>query len=68
MSTKRTRLTSKHPDTVAHPTEGQSEVGRELEKVFDAIFEYVRERDEAAERAHRALPKAEIIPFPKARE
>ena len=38
------------------------------ESRFEAIFEYVRERDAAVEREREARPKAEIIPFPKARE
>jgi hypothetical protein len=38
------------------------------ESRFEAIFEYVRKRDAAAEREREARPKAEIIPFPKARE
>lgn len=70
MSAKRTRKTSKPTSAAAltpEPTEGQSAVGAELEKIFDAIFEYVRERDEAKARALAARPKAEIIPFHKAR-
>jgi len=50
------------------PVEGQSAVGAELERVFESIFEYVRERDEAKERARAARPRAQIILFPKARE
>jgi hypothetical protein len=39
----------------------------EWERRFEAIFEYVRERDAAEAREREARPKAEIIPFPKAR-
>lgn len=48
-------------------TEGQSVVGAELERIFDAIFEYVSARDEAKARTLAARPKAQIIPFSKAR-
>lgn len=48
--------------------EVQSTVAAELARHFDALFEYVRERDEAKARALAARPKAQIIPFPKARE
>jgi len=34
---------------------------------FDAFFEQIRAQDEAKARALAAQPKAEIIPFPKAR-
>ncbi len=70
MSAKRTRKTSKPPNAAAlapEPAEDKSVVGAELEKIFDAIFEYVHERDKAKARALAARPKAEIIPFPKAR-
>ena len=49
------------------PTEGNGDMPPALRKLFDAVIEYVIERDEAEERARQAPPKAEIIPFPKAR-
>lgn len=51
------------------PTEGNGGMPPALRKLFDAIFEYIIERDEdeVKARALAARPKAEIIPFPKAR-
>ncbi len=39
-----------------------------FETVIEPIFKEAMERQEAEERARLARPKAEIIPFPKARE
>lgn len=74
MSAKRPRKakTTKTPAARWNITEEDGEafergISNWFESVIEPIFKDSMERQEAEERARQARPKAQIIPFPKAR-